>query len=217
MINSDRRQSFLERIKTNSFQKWLVPAAGFVALAIACGENNFVDNRAIAKLFSGDYYRGFIVLGAVLLAYFAFRQRSLRLLLGYVLMIVSCLVITNVLKYSLHLPRPPRIKHGMIIAGYSAGFPSAHTAFAFGLAWLLMLRLPRLSLLWFGFAVAVGWSRIELRSHYPYQVLVGALLGMALGWWIGEKQSTIFPRLPFCPVLPKPAEIAPASIPEIRA
>lgn len=212
MINSDRNHSFLGRFKTNSFQKWMMPLGSFVTLAIACCDYDFVNGRTLAKLLSGEYYRDFIILGAALLAYFAFRSRSVRPILGYVLLIASCLVITNILKYSFHLPRPPRISHGQIMVGFSPGFPSAHTAFAFGLAWLLALRVPRLSLLWFGFAVAVGWSRVELQSHYPYQVLVGAVLGMALGWWIGEKQGTIFPFLPLCPVLPKPVAIAPVSI-----
>ncbi len=204
MINVERYRPFLKRFKTHAIQKWAITSVSFVALAIACYENDFVSDRTFARLLSGEYYRAFIILGTALLAYFAFRRRSLRPILGYVLLIFACLVITNILKYSLHLPRPPRILDGQIVAGFSPGFPSAHTAFAFGLAWLLALRLPRFSLLWFGFAVAVGWSRVELQSHYPYQVLAGALLGIALGWQIGEKQDTIFPRLPLCPTLSKP-------------
>ena len=189
-----------------------------MALAIACRDNDFADGHHLATLLSGEFYHLFIVLSVALLAVFALRTRSLRPILGCSLLIVSCLVLTNILKYSFHLPRPPRVSDGQIIPGFSPGFPSAHTAFVFGLAWLLTLRLPHLSVLWLGFAVAVGWSRVELQSHYPYQVIAGAILGMVLGWWIGEKQGTIFPALPFCPVKKKrtPA-MAPVAVFESHA
>lgn len=219
MRNSFRQYPFLntlvERISFDKFPKWVLPVCSLLVLAIACQDSDFNDGRALARLFSGQYYRLFIVFGVTLMAAFAIRSRSLRPILGCVLLIVSCLILTNILKYSFHLGRPPRISHGVVEAGFSPGFPSAHTAFIFGLAWLLALRLPFLSCAWFGFAVAVGWSRIELQSHYPYQVLAGALLGLALGYWIGEKQGTIFPRLPFCPIQPEPnANITPTPISE---
>ena len=100
-------------------------------------------------------------------------------------LIFSCLIITNVLKFSLPLGRPPRMNDGVIVpGGYSPGFPSAHTAFAFGLAWLIFVLKPRYSPLWFAMAVAVGWSRVEIRAHYPYQVICGAILGMLLAHFI---------------------------------
>jgi membrane-associated phospholipid phosphatase len=188
------------KINLQTVNGFALPIVSFIVLAVACRDTDYADGRAVAQLLSGQYYREFIAFSVALLAFFAVRRRSLRPVLGCVLLSASCLVLTSALKYSLHLGRPPHVTHGVIVPGFSPGFPSAHTAFAFGLAWLLTARLHRLSWLWFGFAVAVGWSRVELQSHYPYQVLAGALLGLALGWWSEKRQATLFPRLPLCPV-----------------
>lgn len=202
-----RRLPFFERIMKHTrsamWSEWLVPAGSLIALVIACRDDDFLDGRKVAILFSGEYYRLFILLSVALLAFFAWRKRNPRLILDCALLTVSSLVITNILKYCVPLGRPPHMFHGHALVGYSPGFPSAHTAFVFGLAWLLTSRLPRLALLWFGFAVAVGWSRVELQSHYPYQVLAGALLGLILAWWISEKQRNLFLHLPFYQKKPK--------------
>lgn len=71
-----------------------------------------------------------------------------------------------------------------------ASFPSGHTTTAFALATVLSLWYPRGRWVWGGGAVLVGWSRIILGSHFPSDVLAGAVLGVAvvLGcvrWWPG--------------------------------
>ncbi|MBV9863921.1 MAG: phosphatase PAP2 family protein [Abitibacteriaceae bacterium] len=63
-----------------------------------------------------------------------------------------------------------------------SGFPSGHATFAFGLAWLIYQRYPRLAPLWFALAVLIGWSRVEVHAHYTYQVLGGAIIGSFLAW-----------------------------------
>lgn len=84
------------------------------------------------------------------------------------------LLMPHLLKFVFQLPRP---------SGSPSGAISGHTAFAFSLAWLVWRTFPRLGPYWFAGAVAVGWSRIETSAHYPYQVPLGAILGlfMALG------------------------------------
>jgi undecaprenyl-diphosphatase len=58
-------------------------------------------------------------------------------------------------------------------------FPSGHTLHAFAFALLLSSFQPGLAPLLWGFAVLVGLSRVVLGLHFPSDVLVGALLGMA--------------------------------------
>jgi undecaprenyl-diphosphatase len=71
-----------------------------------------------------------------------------------------------------------------------ASFPSGHATTAFALATVLSLWYPRGRWVWGAGAVLVGWSRIVLGSHFPSDVLAGAVLGAAvvLGcvwWWPG--------------------------------
>lgn len=99
---------------------------------------------------------------------------------------VSFLIVQGT-KHLLRLPRP---------SGGLDGFPSGHTTFSFALAWLVLETYPKLAPLWFAMAVGIGWSRIEVHAHYPYQVLVGAPLGCLLGWLVTTRRDGIFfPRL----------------------
>jgi undecaprenyl-diphosphatase len=63
-------------------------------------------------------------------------------------------------------------------AGYAvASFPSGHATTAFAAAVLLSLRYPRGAAVFFGLAVLVGLSRVVLGSHFPSDVVAGAVLG----------------------------------------
>ncbi|HEY1068551.1 MAG TPA: phosphatase PAP2 family protein [Pirellulales bacterium] len=62
------------------------------------------------------------------------------------------------------------------------GFPSSHTATAFGLAIVLAWRYPRGRVLFFALAVLVGLQRVSVGMHFLSDVCFGA----ALGWTIGS-------------------------------
>ena len=62
-------------------------------------------------------------------------------------------------------------------------FPSGHAAMAFGGAIGLMAIWPRQVWL-LGLAFAIAVSRIYVGVHYPLDVLVGGLVGGAIGWGV---------------------------------
>ena len=70
-----------------------------------------------------------------------------------------------------------------IVIGKKPGtwsFPSGHSAAAFGGAWLLGQKFPRLRGPMYAIASLVAFSRIYLGDHYPGDVASGSLLGLLL-------------------------------------
>jgi membrane-associated phospholipid phosphatase len=66
-----------------------------------------------------------------------------------------------------------------------ASFPSGHAVTAFTTASALGLFAPRLRILLYLIAIAVGISRLFLRAHYPSDVIAGAAIGLASTWLVG--------------------------------
>ncbi len=63
----------------------------------------------------------------------------------------------------------------------SHSFPSAHATNMFALATLFTFYYPKKWIWFFAFAAMIGFSRIYVGVHYPFDVLGGAILGSAIG------------------------------------
>jgi undecaprenyl-diphosphatase len=63
-------------------------------------------------------------------------------------------------------------------------FPSGHAASTFGAAVAVSRMWPQARLVWWIVALLIGYSRIYLAHHYPLDVGGGALLGIAVAFWV---------------------------------
>ena len=63
------------------------------------------------------------------------------------------------------------------------GFPSGHTAVAFGTATAMADVFPKQKWFLYAGAALVGWSRVESDAHTWGDVLGGAALGFGVGRW----------------------------------
>jgi membrane-associated phospholipid phosphatase len=134
---------------------------------------------------------------AIILALYNFKEdRGARLL---ILAITGTVVIQG-LKHLLGVDRPSVVLFGM--EGYnligsqvkSPSFPSGHTATAFIGAGILAAQFKSKPITQWLVAIAslIGLSRIMMGVHWPFDVLVGAVLGWLIGFkgyqWLLEKE-----------------------------
>ncbi len=151
-------------------------------------EINLNRNRQLDPVFIGlTHSAGPLTFGLplILLGVALFRKdRKLRLQSNYLISsVLTAVVITNILKYTINRPRP-FVTYSFIekvTSGGSPSFPSGHTSDAFVLATALSLAFPRwwVVLPAYIWAFLMGYTRMGLGVHYPADVLVGALIGIA--------------------------------------
>lgn len=123
-----------------------------------------------------------VVSGLCLLAGGTPRQRSTAF--ATALAIAASVLIFKAVKHLVGRPRPFESWQGLtslVPAPDKFSFPSGHTMTAFAAWAVIMQGVPGLGLPFLMVALLIGTSRIFLGMHYPTDVLVGALLGSAIG------------------------------------
>jgi len=78
----------------------------------------------------------------------------------------------------------PFVARDVLVVGIrttDASFPSGHSASSFAAATALAALYPKSAPLVFALAAGVGASRVHLGHHFPSDVGVGALIGVATG------------------------------------
>lgn len=110
----------------------------------------------------------------------------------FVLLVATAFAIERplyyLLKNSFRRRRPPAVIPGyasVITASDEFSFPSGHTCGAFLFVTLLCLFFGLWCAPLYLWAVTVGLSRVVLGVHFPGDVLVGALIGTAIGFSVG--------------------------------
>jgi len=80
--------------------------------------------------------------------------------------------------------------HMLTDCNTSYSFPSSHAVNIFAAAFFLSQPLKGLSPLFYGIAAAVGYSRIYIGIHYPFDVICGAGIGLLIAWpmrWLKDQ------------------------------
>ena len=143
-------------------------------------------------IFTAEYFGYFLVLTALffILKEKKWRDRIYFFSLISLSLILSRGIITEIIKFFSHRQRPfallniqPLIEKNDIYMS----FPSGHAAFYFALAFSILLfyfakekKFKNKTGFWFlGFAVLIGVFRIFAGIHWPMDVLVGAIIGIA--------------------------------------
>ncbi|MCF7833672.1 MAG: phosphatase PAP2 family protein [Candidatus Pacebacteria bacterium] len=98
--------------------------------------------------------------------------------------LLSVTIIVNILKTFFEIPRP-FLSLPIIPFLYESGFsfPSGHSAIAFALAFSLYFLHKKLGVTFIIFAIIIAISRMILGVHYPFDVLVGMIVGMMTSYF----------------------------------
>ena len=125
------------------------------------------------------------------------RRAALR---GIISIALTSTLVNLPLKYLARRDRPPTRRGDRPLPVSMPGsfsFPSGHSASAFAFTTGVALEEPRLLAPILPLAAGVSYSRVHLRVHYPFDVLVGAAIGTGMGlasgpmirvarqWWDG--------------------------------
>jgi undecaprenyl-diphosphatase len=97
---------------------------------------------------------------------------------------VAASVVVGQLKDLFDRARPPESDPalGSLVAiPDNPSFPSGHSATAFAAATAIAFLCPKLRPWALALAAAVALSRVYLRVHFPFDVLVGGMIGAGLG------------------------------------
>lgn len=98
---------------------------------------------------------------------------------------VSAGIVVQVLKHLIGRARP-RITDNLVFIGPSLksgydSFPSGHTTVVFCLAYIISQYFPKYMAMFYTFAFMVAFVRVEGISHFPSDVLAGAIIGIIIG------------------------------------
>jgi membrane-associated phospholipid phosphatase len=99
-------------------------------------------------------------------------------------------MVLNVFRCTLGRPRPsaglPDGFYGPHLKSAYHGFPSGHTTVSFATTTSVMTSTPVLGVPCLLYASTVGWSRMQLNRHHPFDVATGAALGGFIGICFGS-------------------------------
>jgi undecaprenyl-diphosphatase len=117
---------------------------------------------------------------------------------------LNSFVVNIPMKFAGHRPRPERgvvrfeeARH--VKMPMSTSFPSGHSASGFAFAAGVAEVVPALGVPLRGLATVVAYSRVHSGVHYPGDVLVGSLVGMAVGEGTARGSRALRKRLPARP------------------
>ncbi len=124
----------------------------------------------------------------LLLLFWVFGERRQRMIVLLATLSIVVALASNLLIRGLWFhPRPFMLELGQNFLAHAPGasFPSDHASgmFAMGFA-LLLASLRKTALVMLALALLVGWARVYLGVHFPFDILGGCLVGLGSAWLV---------------------------------
>lgn len=139
-------------------------------------------------IFLADY--ALYTAGIILLVLLFWKKNRLMVVSVAISVILSRLIITEIIRYFYHYPRPYVVLEAAkkLIAENQdyASFPSGHAAIFFAIAMAIYFFNKKLGIVFFVGAILIGIARIFVGIHWPSDILGGAIIGILSAWFISK-------------------------------
>ncbi len=187
-INRHRWASLAATLAVLATAWWIIHPHDYEWLrAIKKNRSEALQTLADQIAFWGDFaqYNLAFAVGLWLLGKFRKSRYLQRLAMATVISATLAGMVCNAYRFTMGRPRPrtdaiDKFYGPMPSSGYQ-GFPSGHTATAFGTATPVLVACPQIGVPLTIFAGGVGWARMYQKAHYPSDVLVGGFIGIFFG------------------------------------
>ena len=140
-----------------------------------------LDKIMIASTTLGDKGLIWIIIAGILTVNKKTRSIGLVTLAA---LILSTIMGEGILKHVIQRPRPyadfPWVQL-LVDKSTAYSFPSGHTTSSFASAFVLSKYFKKYSVIFWGMAFIIAFSRIYLFMHYPTDIVGGIILGLACG------------------------------------
>lgn len=166
----------------------------FLLINNAAGRWSWFDG---VMIFSAEWLMWLmVVVLLIMLARNYNRWRNL-VLVSFVSAIVARGLIASIIKYFYSHPRPYWVlteTHLLLSREVQSSFPSGHAIFVFALATGVYLYNKKWGSWYILLSCLVGFSRIFVGVHWPYDIVAGAILGILIALvcnWVLRKYKYI--------------------------
>ena len=153
--------------------------------------NNTLSNSFFDKIFPIiTEPRNWLIIALIAMVFFVIKEKKKAL--GIIALVLIAVALSDLIAYRIFKPLFGRLRPchpefyiggGRFLIGMktSFSFPSNHAMNMFTAATVLSCFYNKYAGYYFGFALLIGFSRIYVGVHYPFDILGGALFGILLG------------------------------------
>ncbi|MEK7507778.1 MAG: phosphatase PAP2 family protein [Patescibacteria group bacterium] len=160
-------------------------------------QNQFIDTLIV---FLATYFPYLLIVGFLA---FSFSRKDRReglfiFIEGMLAAIISRSIITESIRFFYDHPRPfAALDLSPLVHSSSNSFPSGHAAIFFAMATTLYFFDKRLGGWFFLLALINGISRVTAGVHWPLDILGGAVIGIASGFFVHKLSERSWRELEF--------------------
>jgi len=146
------------------------------------GLQNRIFDILMPVITTSEYWRIPLFIGFLALAIFGKRKGIETFFLCLITLLLSDGFTNYILKPLFHRPRPFEVLNDvyLLVKAYGYSFPSSHSVNMFSMAMAISYVWQKawISVLVFSISFIVGFSRVYVGVHYPFDFLIGIPIGI---------------------------------------